>query len=118
MLPFCGYNMAKYWDHWLEMGRTLGDKAPKIFYVNWFRKQDGKFLWPGFGDNSRVLKWICERVDGTGEAVPTPVGLCPPPHAIDVNGLDITEETMKVCRSEPTTTTTTTTTTSKFGMCN
>jgi len=103
MLPFCGYNMAKYWGHWLDMGKTLGDKAPKIFYVNWFRKGDGKFLWPGFGDNSRVLKWICSRVDGTGAAHPTPLGLCPPPDAIDTSGLDITEETMKILTSVDTT---------------
>lgn len=103
MLPFCGYNMAKYWEHWLEMGNTLGQHAPKIFYVNWFRKQDGKFLWPGFGENSRVLKWICERVDGTGEAIQTPVGFCPPAHAIDVSGLDVSEQTMKILTTVDTT---------------
>src|SRR5690606_2392849 len=104
MLPFCGYNMAKYWEHWLEMGQVLGDKAPKIFYVNWFRKQDGKFLWPGFGYNSRVLKWVCERVDGKGEVVSTPVEYCPPPSALDTTGLNITEETMKILTNVDTTT--------------
>eukprot|EP01126_Amoeba_proteus_P039348 TRINITY_DN4142_c0_g3_i2.p1 TRINITY_DN4142_c0_g3~~TRINITY_DN4142_c0_g3_i2.p1 ORF type:complete len:436 (-),score=111.03 TRINITY_DN4142_c0_g3_i2:22-1137(-) len=94
MLPFCGYNMAKYWEHWLEMGKVL-QNPPKIFYVNWFRKKDGKFLWPGFGDNSRVLKWICERVEGTGEALSTPMGFCPTPHSLDTEGLDLSDDVLQ-----------------------
>jgi phosphoenolpyruvate carboxykinase (GTP) len=96
MLPFCGYNMADYFRHWLEIGRT-GDpeKLPRIFLVNWFRKDDdGKFMWPGFGENIRVLDWICRRCDGEGEAVETPTGLVPPPSDIDTDGLDISDETM------------------------
>jgi len=95
MIPFCGYNMAHYWQHWLDIGKVCGDNAPKIFYVNWFRKRDGKWLWPGFGENSRVLKWICERCDGTAAAIQTPVGLCPAPGAINVDGLDVTPEVME-----------------------
>ncbi|MGC8989354.1 MAG: phosphoenolpyruvate carboxykinase (GTP) [Verrucomicrobiia bacterium] len=93
MLPFCGYNMADYFVHWLSFAhRTNPDKLPKIFFVNWFRKNaDGKWLWPGFGDNARVLKWIFERVDGTGKAIETPIGWIPTPDAIDTSGLDISE---------------------------
>ncbi len=89
MLPFCGYNMADYIGHWLQIGREADAGAlPKVFYVNWFRKdEDGKFLWPGFGENSRVLKWVFERCDGDGEAVESPIGLVPPPGAIDTDGL-------------------------------
>ena len=94
MLPFCGYNMGDYFAHWLEMGKnTDASKLPKIFYVNWFRKDaDGGWLWPGFGENSRVLKWIVERVSGKGQAVETPIGYLPAPGAIDTNGLDVTDE--------------------------
>jgi phosphoenolpyruvate carboxykinase (GTP) len=94
MLPFCGYNMGDYFAHWLEMGKnTEASKLPKIFYVNWFRKDaDGGWLWPGFGENSRVLKWIVERVSGKGQAVETPIGYLPAPGAIDTNGLDVTDE--------------------------
>jgi phosphoenolpyruvate carboxykinase (GTP) len=92
MQPFCGYNMGDYFQHWLDMGDKLGDKAPKIFYVNWFRKTaDGRWLWPGFGENSRVLKWMCERVDGKAEAVQTPIGLLPKLGALDMKGLKIDE---------------------------
>ena len=96
MLPFCGYNMGDYFAHWLEMGKnTDASKLPKIFYVNWFRKDaDGGWLWPGFGENSRVLKWIVERVSGKGEAVETPIGYLPASGAIDTNGLDVTDEQM------------------------
>jgi len=95
MKPFCGYNMGDYFRHWLEMGERLGDKAPKIFYVNWFRKSpEGKFLWPGFGDNSRVLKWMCERIDGTLGARETPIGLLPKEGELDLSGLDISSENM------------------------
>ncbi len=97
MLPFCGYNMGDYFAHWLEMGQnTDASKLPKIFYVNWFRKDaDGGWLWPGFGENSRVLKWIVERVSGKGEAVETPIGYLPVPDAIDTAGLDVTTEQME-----------------------
>jgi phosphoenolpyruvate carboxykinase (GTP) len=96
MLPFCGYNMADYLNHWLEIGEaTDADKLPKIFYVNWFRKSaDGKFLWPGFGENSRVLEWVFERCAGRGEAVSSPIGLLPAEGAIPTEGLDVTPEAM------------------------
>jgi phosphoenolpyruvate carboxykinase (GTP) len=90
MLPFCGYNMGDYFTHWLRMGKTPGAKMPKIYFVNWFRKDEkGKFLWPGYGDNSRVLKWIFERCNGTAAAVDTPLGRLPRPEDLDLNGLDI-----------------------------
>ena len=96
MLPFCGYNMGDYFAHWLEMGQnTDASKLPKIFYVNWFRKDtDGGWLWPGFGENSRVLKWIVERVSGKGDAVETPIGYLPAAGAIDTSGLDVTDDQM------------------------
>jgi phosphoenolpyruvate carboxykinase (GTP) len=96
MLPFCGYNMADYVQHWLDIGAsTSAEKLPKIFNVNWFRKgTDGKFLWPGYGENSRVLKWIIERVIGTAEAVESPIGLLPAPGALDVKGLNVSENQM------------------------
>src|SRR5438270_306391 len=97
MLPFCGYHMAEYFAHWLRTGKRDGAKLPKIFYVNWFRKDDeGKFLWPGFGENSRVLAWIVGRCDGTAEAIDTPIGLLPPngPGGIDTSGLDISADAM------------------------
>lgn len=96
MLPFCGYNMGDYFAHWLEMGgNTDASKLPKIFYVNWFRKDaDGGWLWPGFGENSRVLKWIVERVSGNGDAVETPIGYLPESGAIDTSGLDVTDDQM------------------------
>ena len=97
MLPFCGYNMGDYWAHWLEMGKVLGDKAPKIFNVNWFRTDDdGNFIWPGFGDNMRVLEWIIDRCEDAVDAVETPIGYEPKPEDINVEGLDgITTETIK-----------------------
>ncbi|MBO4747994.1 MAG: phosphoenolpyruvate carboxykinase (GTP), partial [Clostridiales bacterium] len=90
MLPFIGYHVGDYLQHWLDIGKaTDADKLPKIFYVNWFRKsEDGKWLWPGYGDNSRVLKWIVERCSGTGKAVETPIGYLPTVDAIDRSGLD------------------------------
>ncbi len=96
MLPFCGYHMGDYFAHWLKMGEKGGDKMPKIFYVNWFRKSpEGKFMWPGYSENSRVLKWIFERCDGTAEAVDTPIGKLPAEGSLDVNGLDVSPETME-----------------------
>ncbi len=101
MLPFCGYNMGDYWKHWLNMGEKGGagpggskgfGKMPMIFFVNWFRKnQQGKWLWPGFGDNSRVLKWVVERTLGTGKAIDTPIGKLPAPGALDLSGLNMKE---------------------------
>ena len=94
MLPFCGYNMADYWSHWLDMGKSLGNKAPKIFQVNWFRRENGKFLWPGFGENSRVLDWICRRVDDQVAANETPVGRVPAEGSMNLAGLDVSNEAM------------------------
>ncbi len=94
MLPFIGYHAGDYMNHWLEIGKQADEsKLPKIYQVNWFRKdEEGNWLWPGFGDNVRVLKWIVERLDGDAEAVETPVGYVPAPGAIDTTGLDMTEE--------------------------
>ncbi len=91
MLPFCGYNMGDYFAHWLNVGaRAEAGKLPKLFWVNWFRRDDdGGFLWPGFGDNSRVLEWVLQRVEGRGGAVDTPIGRVPAPDSIDVDGLDV-----------------------------
>jgi phosphoenolpyruvate carboxykinase (GTP) len=96
MLPFCGYNMADYFGHWLDIGRDAdADKLPKMYWVNWFRRDDdGGFLWPGFGDNSRVLKWVLERLDGEADAVDTPIGQVPTADGIDVSGLDVDGEAM------------------------
>jgi len=96
MLPFCGYNMADYFGHWLKVGGSAdASKLPKLFWVNWFRKSpEGKFLWPGFGDNSRVLKWVLERVSGAGEAVNTAIGRVPTPDGIDTTGLDLDAATL------------------------
>ncbi len=92
MLPFCGYNMADYFGHWLEMGEKI-PKPPKIFHVNWFRKDaDGKFLWPGYGENVRVLKWILERVEGRGAAQETPIGYVPAKSGLTLDGLKISDE--------------------------
>ena len=93
MRPFCGYNMGDYFGHWLEMGEKLGDKAPKIFNTNWFRTdENGKFVWPGFGDNMRVLMWILARCHGEVGAVETPIGYVPDPKDINLEGLDMTTE--------------------------
>lgn len=96
MKPFCGYHMGDYFGHWIEMGKILGDKAPKIFNVNWFRlDEDGKFMWPGFGDNFRVLEWIIKRCEGKADAVETPIGYLPRPEDINLEGLDMDMETLK-----------------------
>ena len=93
MTPFIGYNAGDYIQHWFDMGAKLGDKAPKCFYVNWFRKtDDGKWLWPGFGENSRVLKWMCDRVDGKVGANETPIGLMPKKEDFSFEGLDLSDE--------------------------
>ena len=96
MLPFCGYHMGDYLAHWIKIGqKTSADKLPKIFYVNWFRKSDdGKWLWPGYGDNSRVLKWIFERTEDKGKAVKTPIGILPTPDAIDTMGISVSSTDM------------------------
>ena len=97
MLPFCGYHMADYWVHWLTLGERSGARLPKVFYVNWFRKgADGRFLWPGYGENARVLEWIFRRCEGTAAALDTPIGLLPPigDGGIDTDGLDISPDAM------------------------
>ena len=93
MLPFCGYNMGDYFGHWLNVGKaTDADKLPKIFFVNWFRRdEDGRFLWPGYGENSRVLKWVFERVTGTADAIETPIGYLPTTDGLDITGLAVDE---------------------------
>ena len=97
MLPFCGYHICDYLQHWLDIGKNADkDKLPKIFYVNWFRKdKDGRWLWPGFGENSRVLKWIVERTNGTGKAEKTAIGYLPAKEAVDTTGLDVSEKDME-----------------------
>ena len=93
MLPFCGYNMADYWGHWINTGKREGVSLPKIYYVNWFRKDDnGKFMWPGFGENSRVLQWIFERCSGGGDAIETPIGNLPTMDALNLDGLNMNDE--------------------------
>ncbi|MBP9561508.1 MAG: phosphoenolpyruvate carboxykinase (GTP), partial [Syntrophorhabdaceae bacterium] len=95
MLPFCGYNMGQYFQHWLDMGKKM-DNPPKIFHVNWFRlDKDGNFLWPGYGENLRVLEWIIERCKKTAGARITPIGYVPKPDDIDLTGLDISKETLE-----------------------
>jgi phosphoenolpyruvate carboxykinase (GTP) len=94
MLPFCGYNMADYFGHWIAMGSAV-PRPPKIFHVNWFRQDEqGRFIWPGFGENMRVLRWILERCAGAGEAVDSPIGMLPGPHGIDRTGIDVDDRTM------------------------
>ncbi len=96
MLPFCGYNMADYFAHWLHIGAAADtEKLPRLYYVNWFRKDDdGRFLWPGYSHNSRVLAWIFERTAGRGQAVETPIGYVPAPGEIDLGGLDVSAQDM------------------------
>jgi phosphoenolpyruvate carboxykinase (GTP) len=96
MLPFCGYNMADYFAHWLAIGASADpDLLPKIFYVNWFRKDEqGRWLWPGYGENSRVLEWVFERVSGKAGATETPIGYVPAPGEIDTTGLEVSAEDM------------------------
>lgn len=100
MLPFCGYNMGDYFKHWLDMGEKLGDKAPKIFNVNWFRTdKNGKFIWPGFGDNLRVLEWIINRCDNKVSAIETPIGFLPDKKDINMEGLDLSTDTLNLLLS-------------------
>jgi phosphoenolpyruvate carboxykinase (GTP) len=95
MKPFCGYNFADYWAHWLSFSKK-SDKLPKVFHVNWFRKNEaGEFLWPGFGENMRVLEWIVNRCDGAIDAEETPIGYVPKPDSLNLTGLDIDPETMQ-----------------------
>jgi phosphoenolpyruvate carboxykinase (GTP) len=90
MLPFCGYNMADYFGHWLTVGRREGAVLPRIYYVNWFRKDDeGKFIWPGFGENSRVLAWIFRRCDGKADGAESVLGIVPTADALDTEGLSL-----------------------------
>ncbi|UER53287.1 phosphoenolpyruvate carboxykinase (GTP) [Kineosporiaceae bacterium SCSIO 59966] len=99
MLPFIGYNGGDYFQHWISMGKDADvAKLPRIFYVNWFRRnEDGDFVWPGFGENSRVLKWIIERIEGRAAATETPIGHVPTPESLDTDGLDLTEEELRIC---------------------
>src|SRR2546423_1715369 len=104
MLPFLGYNVGDYFAHWIDIGKQSDEsKMPKIFFVNWFRRgDDGRFLWPGFGENSRVLKWVVGRLDGTASAVDTPIGAIPAPDALDVSGLNLSPEDLEaVLRVDP-----------------
>jgi phosphoenolpyruvate carboxykinase (GTP) len=94
MLPFCGYNFADYWAHWLRVGEGSSN-MPRVFHVNWFRQDaDGRYLWPGFGENLRVLRWIVERCSGEAAAKSTAIGNLPTPEALDLNGLDIDRDTL------------------------
>ncbi|TMR08467.1 phosphoenolpyruvate carboxykinase (GTP) [Nonomuraea turkmeniaca] len=98
MLPFCGYNMGDYFGHWLKIGRREGAVLPRIYYVNWFRKNaDGQFIWPGYGENIRVLKWIVDRLNGEAKAVPTPIGLLP--SELDTEGLDLSDDDLRALLS-------------------
>ena len=95
MIPFCGYNMADYFEHWLEMGKKIPN-APKIFHVNWFRlDENGKFMWPGFGDNLRVLNWILDRCEGKADAKETAIGYLPEAKDINIEGLKLDAETLE-----------------------
>ena len=97
MLPFCGYHMGDYWAHWLKIGEREGAVLPKIFYVNWFRKDldAGRFLWPGFGENSRVLEWVFRRCDDAVEARDTPIGRVPTPGSLNTDGLDMPDDELE-----------------------
>jgi phosphoenolpyruvate carboxykinase (GTP) len=100
MLPFCGYNMADYFEHWLRIGQRKGVRLPRMFFVNWFLKdEDGRFLWPGFGENARVLAWIFRRLEGAANAVETPAGLLPARGALDVEGLSVSDEALRTLLS-------------------
>jgi len=101
MLPFCGYNMGDYFAHWLKIGKmTDPDKLPRIYYVNWFRKDaSGRYVWPGYGENSRVLKWIVQRLNGEADAVETPIGMLPTKEALDLGGLDISDDDLELLLS-------------------
>ncbi|MCS5729838.1 phosphoenolpyruvate carboxykinase (GTP) [Herbiconiux moechotypicola] len=100
MLPFCGYDIADYFAHWLEIGEALGAEAPPVFSVNWFRKdEDGRFLWPGFSENARVLEWVVRRIEGDVEAVDTPVGKLPRVRDFNVAGLDLGYEDLQAILS-------------------
>jgi phosphoenolpyruvate carboxykinase (GTP) len=98
MLPFCGYHMGDYFAHWLDMGQKAdAAKLPRIYFVNWFRKDErGKFVWPGFGENARVLKWIVERLEGRAGAKETPIGLVPAKGSLDVEGLGLTDAQLEL----------------------
>ena len=100
MIAFCGYNMADYFDHWINVGTKIGNAAPKLYCVNWFRKnEEGKFVWPGFGDNMRVLKWIIERVEGKAPAQQTALGNVPNYSHLDWSGTNFSEDTFKAITS-------------------
>jgi phosphoenolpyruvate carboxykinase (GTP) len=98
MLPFCGYHMGDYFAHWLKIGATHdASRLPRLYYVNWFRQDaSGHFIWPGYGENSRVLKWVFERVSGEADAMETPIGLLPAPGALDLRGLDIPQSDLEL----------------------
>jgi phosphoenolpyruvate carboxykinase (GTP) len=96
MMPYCAYDMVHYFEKWLETGKTLGFHAPKIFYVNWFKKdEEGRFLWPGFRENGRVLKWIFQRIESTPEVVKTPLGYVPSIHSLDWKSLDVSKDAVE-----------------------
>jgi phosphoenolpyruvate carboxykinase (GTP) len=96
MLPFCGYNMADYWGHWLAMGEQLGEHAPRVFQVNWFRKNaEGRFLWPGFGDNARAIEWALRRVNGEVDAIDAINGRLPRPEDLNLDGIDVPDEDLE-----------------------
>jgi phosphoenolpyruvate carboxykinase (GTP) len=101
MLPFCGYNMGDYFSHWLKVGGNADpEKLPRIFMVNWFRKgEDGRFVWPGYGENSRVLKWIFDRLEGEADATETAIGRVPAPGSLDTVGLGLTEAQIKLLKT-------------------